>query len=161
MGNRYSVITAPDIYVRGSDARGGESHSTSRGDESQGYSTRGSSVQDTTHFVEIVTSEIIEPTVKIEIAESIEARSHWRKVSNTIEAIAHSILVIATILALAATFFDNKYLIFTTACCNATFLALIRYSVYAENESREYHRILEKQLGSIGARNIAEVVPQN
>jgi uncharacterized membrane protein len=97
-----------------------------------------------------IEKEIIIPNVKIEITDSIEARKTWKKASNVIEAIAQALLVLSTVFAFAAGYFDNNTMVFFTGCCNVSCLALMKYATYASNESNEYHKILIQQMRTAG-----------
>lgn len=87
---------------------------------------------------------IINPTIETEIKGLIKARTLWKTISHTTELLGYILIVLATIFA----FLDKLHTIltFVAGCLNTTALALLKFSDYANNESKERTEVLNTLL---------------
>jgi hypothetical protein len=82
-----------------------------------------------------IENNIINPTIESEIKKLIKARTRWKDISHYTELIGYLLIVVSTVFA----FISMKFSIFNfiTGCLNTAALALLKFSDYANNESKE------------------------
>lgn len=85
---------------------------------------------------EYVENEVICPEVTREISQLIKTRDKWKIVCNVTEISGHICTAIATVLAFSSGVYSYEVLSYLAGCINIISLVLLRFSSYAEKESR-------------------------
>jgi hypothetical protein len=93
-------------------------------------------------------SSIVVPEFTDEIRTGINRVQLLERGAAVIEAAAHGLVCVASVLAFAAGFYDDKNLSFVAACSSTLSLALLRYVNYAreaaESKATSINRMLDR-----------------
>lgn len=103
-----------------------------------------------------IEDNIINPTIESEIKKLIKSRTKWKNISHYTELIGYILIVISTIFA----FISIEYFVFNfiTGCLNTAALALLKFSDYANNESREQTEVLNTFLVRLNIQEIPQLL---
>lgn len=120
----------------------------------------------TTEYIHLrnnVFNDIISPNYQNEIKDVVLWKYRWQVISNWSEILAQILFALSTIAAFIATssrFEDNvEYIILSVGILNTVYMALLKFSEYAESESIERSKILGNLLSIINIENIPSTSP--
>lgn len=94
--------------------------------------------------------DVVAPSFVAEVRDVTAWRHHWRKIANWVEGVAHLLQGVASVLAFSAGFFNDLYLTYASACVGTVCLAMLRFAIYANNESVKQNIILSRLLSAAG-----------
>ena len=91
-------------------------------------------------------NEIISADFITNIKTLVRLKNKYNSLSNSLESIAHLLLILSAILAFATGYFKYELLIFISGSITIISVALLRYSLYLTNESTEKNNMLSNML---------------
>lgn len=88
-------------------------------------------------LVDRIQTQLLDVNYYTDIEFNLNSRRRWSLVSDVTECISNVLACMAIILAFAEGFFHIEMLSFASGCVGVASMALLRFSAYALNESRE------------------------
>lgn len=89
-----------------------------------------------------LSQDVIRPEMAHELESALSSRKRWGRTANIMEAVAHVMLGLTSILSFCSGIFENKLLLFATGICSTLSLVLLKYAAYAQKECEERHRVV-------------------
>ncbi len=108
-------------------------------------------------FKNKITNELVLPAYKKNIEDTIRGMYLWRKIANYSEGFSSILIGMATILSFSSGIYSLKILTFFAGCAGTVSLALKGFSTYANKESKERNKILNKLLENININQFPDI----
>jgi hypothetical protein len=108
-------------------------------------------------IVEKIRKELVAPSYYFDVKYNIRSKTRWKIASDVIEFFAQILVGASTILAFSAGYFDDKILSFIAGAIGTLALVMLRFAVYAMNESKERTIQVNKLLEKLGIEKIPDI----
>jgi len=108
-------------------------------------------------LIKKIQSELIEKNYYDDVKYNLDGKSRWKSIGDKLEALAHIIMGLTSILAFATAYFDDVVFSFVAGCTGILALVMLRLSSYAMRESRERTEQVNRILENLGLRKIPDI----